>query len=81
MKIFYDNNVDTLYIYRNNDNYYGCQDGDYIELKSQLDNKVCGYIILNYSQHIEDGSITKMKWTGVDFVTDVAPEIIKIKKK
>lgn len=57
--------------------YYGKQEGDYIELRNIKTNKIIGYTILNYEKHLEDDSLFKMPWRKIDFVVEIAPVISK----
>ena len=76
--VYYDDDNDVMSIYTGNEEeYYGEQEGDYVELRSAATNKPVGYIIFNYEKHLEDESILKMPWRKIDFVVEIAPVIAK----
>ena len=77
--VYYSDENDVMDISVNDDygEFYGEQDGDYIELKDIETDKIIGYTILNYEKHLKDNSLFKMPWRKVDFVVEIAPVIAK----
>ena len=79
IEVYYSDDTDVMNISVSDEycEYYGEQEGDYIELKNIETNKIIGYIILNYEKHLEDDSLFKMPWRKIDFVVEIAPVIAK----
>lgn len=77
IRVYYSDEDDVMTIFTGNEEYYGEQEGDYIELRGIKSNKPVGYIILNYEEHLEDDSLFKMPWRKIDFTVEIAPVIAK----
>lgn len=48
-------------------------DGDYMEVRNSVSNKLLGYVIFNYSKHTED--IKDMPWRETNFNKEIYPKL------